>query len=64
MNLKELLRTAEGLLRANAKAVAAFVAGLIVSLFLHFGVNIPEAVKVSLDALIVSVIVWLIPNRE
>jgi hypothetical protein len=63
MNLKQLLKTIEPIVRANAKAIAAFVVGLVVSLLLHFHVQLPEAVKTSIDALIVSIIVWLIPNE-
>lgn len=55
--MKDLVKT---FILANAKAIVAFIAAVLVQVF---GVDLPEEVQVSVAALLVAVVVWLVPNK-
>lgn len=55
--MKDLLKT---FVLTNAKAIVAFVAAVVVQVF---GVSLPEEVQVSIAALVVALVVWLVPNK-
>jgi len=52
-----------GVIRRNAKAIAAFVVSLVVVLFVNLNVSVSPDVLVALESFIVAVIVWLVPNQ-
>lgn len=62
--MQVLTNTLFSLVRRNAKAIAAFVTGVLVSLFLRFNVQVDPTVQAAVDSLVIAVIVWLVPNRE
>ena len=48
------------LILANAKAIVAFVATVLVSVF---GLDVPIDVQLAVTALLVAVVTWLVPNK-
>lgn len=55
----ELIKT---LIAQNAKAIAAFVTSALVALLARGAVDVPADVQVALNALVVSLVVWLVAN--
>lgn len=55
----ELIKT---LIAQNAKAIAAFVTSVVVSLLARGAVDVPADVQVAINALVVSLVVWLVAN--
>lgn len=53
------------LVRANAKAIAAFLISLVAGLVLRStGTAMPSDIELTLNSLVVSLIVWVIPNKQ
>lgn len=61
--MQAILNTLFGVIRRNAKAIAAFVVSLVVVLFVNLNVSVSPDVLVALESFVVAVIVWLVPNQ-
>lgn len=59
-----MFNLAKDFLGRNAKAVAAYVASVVVAVSLDvFGVKVPADVEIAVSALVVSLVVWFTRNR-
>lgn len=50
------------LIGQNAKAIAAFVTSALVAILARSAVDVPADVQVAINALLVSLVVWLVAN--
>lgn len=50
------------IIKQNAKAIAAFVTSAVASVLARNAVDIDPQVLTALDALLVSLVVWLVSN--
>ena len=48
------------LVKANAKAIVAFISALVVAVF---GFEVPLDVQLAVGALLVALVTWLVPNK-
>lgn len=60
--MQEILNTLFAIIRRNAKAIAALVATVVVTVA-GDDIKIDNEVLVALQALVVAVVVWLTRNR-
>lgn len=56
-----MLELLKSLILGNAKALVALLSAILVQ---SFGVAIPDEVQVSVSALIIALVVWLVPNKK
>lgn len=56
------METIKVLIAQNAKAIAAFVTSVVVSLLTRNAVDVPADVQIAINGLVISLVVWLVAN--